>query len=639
MCRKYTVGKACLAAFLAGIGGLFAQTAPANQPAVRMDWRHIGNSGVELLLASPATGPVDRVWFSDDGSRLSVLTRSQKVFETSDLESWRPVAGAEPPVAGSVAIPTSPGGFPGLARPAARNPRRVYVIGQSIYRSDDGGMSWTDLVSFRGQPVIGGGLHDLAVSPRNPDEIAVANEYGVWRSADGGLSWTGLNQSLPNLSIRRILTAPGGSRGVRVLLAGLGPAEWAPGDKHAWRPLVDPQAELQEKLRVQQATTVLGAPIAAVASGGSFAYAGAVDGRIWVSTDQGLTWQPSPKPESGPVENIYVDSQDPRLVVVALGRGTGAAGARFPHVLRSTNGGAFWEDLTANLPDAAVHAVATDRASGILYAASDRGLYMTRASLLSAAPVTWTDLSGGLADAPVTDVALNAAGNQLYVALDGYGVYAARAPHVLSDLRVFNAADYSTRPAAPGSLLSILGGRIQSAQAGAFNAPVLAASDSESQIQVPFEVQGPSVPLALDAATGRFTASLPLKDVSPAIFVDPDGTPLLLDGDSGVMLDAMHPAKSGSRLQILASGLGKVRPEWPTGLAAPLDNPPQVVAPIRVYLGDIPLEVTRAILAPGYIGFYLVEAQMPDIVNAGPSELRMEAEGQQSNWVRVYVEP
>jgi uncharacterized protein (TIGR03437 family) len=496
-------------------------------------------------------------------------------------------------------------------------------------------MSWTDVVSFKGQPVIGGGLRDLAVSPRDPDEIAVANEYGVWRSADGGLSWTGLNQSLPNLSIRRILTVPGGSRGVRVLLNGLGSAEWAPGNKHAWTPLTDSGADLQDRLRAQ-ATSALRVPIAAAASGGSFVYAGSADGRIWVSTDQGLNWQPSQKPESGPVESILVDSQDPRLAIVALGNGTAT---RSPHVLRTTNAGAFWEDLTTNLPEAAVHAVATDRATGILYAASDQGLYTTHASLLSAAPVTWTDLSGGLADVPVTDVTLNAAGNQLYIALEGYGVFAARAPHVLADLRVFNAADYSARPAAPGSLLSILGGRIQTAQAGAFNAPVLAASDSESQIQVPFEVQGASVPLALNAASGRYTVGLPLKDVSPAIFVDPDGTPLLLDGDSGVMLDAMHPARSGARIQVLASGLGKVRPEWPTGLAAPLDNPPRVVAPIRVYLGSIPLEVTRAILAPGYVGFYLVEAQMPDVVNAGPTELYMEAEGQQSNRVRAYVEP
>jgi uncharacterized protein (TIGR03437 family) len=48
--------------------------------------------------------------------------------------------------------------------------------------------------------------------------------------------------------------------------------------------------------------------------------------------------------------------------------------------------------------------------------------------------------------------------------------------------------------------------------------------------------------------------------------------------------------------------------------------------------------VTEASLAPGYIGFYLIEIQLPQVVNAGPAELYVEAEGQQSNRVRLYTE-
>ena len=49
--------------------------------------------------------------------------------------------------------------------------------------------------------------------------------------------------------------------------------------------------------------------------------------------------------------------------------------------------------------------------------------------------------------------------------------------------------------------------------------------------------------------------------------------------------------------------------------------------------------MTRATLAPGYIGFYLVEVQLPEIVNAGPAELYMEAGAQPSNRVRIYLQP
>jgi uncharacterized protein (TIGR03437 family) len=49
--------------------------------------------------------------------------------------------------------------------------------------------------------------------------------------------------------------------------------------------------------------------------------------------------------------------------------------------------------------------------------------------------------------------------------------------------------------------------------------------------------------------------------------------------------------------------------------------------------------VTRAILAPGYVGFYVIELQLPALVNAGPAELYVTADGQESNRVRVYLEP
>jgi uncharacterized protein (TIGR03437 family) len=169
--------------------------------------------------------------------------------------------------------------------------------------------------------------------------------------------------------------------------------------------------------------------------------------------------------------------------------------------------------------------------------------------------------------------------------------------------------------------------------------PVLDASSTASQIQVPFEAKGNTFSLSLEAAAGRMIVGLPLQTVSPAIFVDPEGTPLILDADSGVLLDASKPAHSNTRIQILATGLGLVKPDWPTGMAAPRTDPPRVVATVHAYLDRIPVDVTQASLAPGYIGFYLIEVQLPKIVNAGPAELSVEAEGQQSNRVRLYIEP
>jgi uncharacterized protein (TIGR03437 family) len=64
-----------------------------------------------------------------------------------------------------------------------------------------------------------------------------------------------------------------------------------------------------------------------------------------------------------------------------------------------------------------------------------------------------------------------------------------------------------------------------------------------------------------------------------------------------------------------------------------------VVAPVRAFLDGAPLQVTRSSLMPGYVGFYLIEVQLPAIVNAGSSELFVSASGQESNRVQLWIEP
>src|SRR6185436_14408338 len=82
MCQRTTWRAGAL-----GILFLTALAATAQTPA-RPNWRRIGSAAVELALASPATGPVSRVWFSPDGSRLYALTEAGRVFESADLETW-----------------------------------------------------------------------------------------------------------------------------------------------------------------------------------------------------------------------------------------------------------------------------------------------------------------------------------------------------------------------------------------------------------------------------------------------------------------------------------------------------------------------------------------------------------------------
>jgi uncharacterized protein (TIGR03437 family) len=611
---------------LAGVFLVSAQTRP--------DWRKVGSSSVELMLASPATGPVERVWYSAGGSLLFARTVSGKVFETADFETWTPVTAA---VEINAWIPATAARLP---EPGARivttasDPSRVYSLGRYLLRSEDGGHSWTNLTAYKSESVVGSGQHSLAISPADPDQLVVANDYGVWRSMDGGLSWAGLNQFLPNLAVRRILSTPSGTAGTRVQVDSLGVLELPPGGS-VWLPATGAELVNEAVLR-RRYSAVVRADITVFESSGNMVYAGSSDGRIWVSFDGGQTFPAPSWQAGGPVERIFVDATEPWVALAALG------GEKGPHVLRTTNSGNFWDPLDGNLPDAPAHGVTAERTAGAVYVATGKGVFFAHVDLENASrpdSVTWVSLSDRLPAAAATDVRLDPAGVQLYAALDGYGVHATAAPHRLRNLRIVNAADFSTRAAAPGSLLSVIGGRVNAARGGNLDYPVLAASDSESQIQVPFEAVGPNVALAFETNAGRVTLTQPVQPVSPAIFVGHDGAPWLYDADSGLPIDARNTAHSNGRIQIMATGLGKVRPDWPTGLAAPLEDPPVVAASIRAYLDGSPVQVTRATLAPGYIGFYLIEVQLPAITNAGVSELRIGAGGQDSNRVQIVIEP
>ncbi|MES1257726.1 MAG: hypothetical protein ABUS51_04820, partial [Acidobacteriota bacterium] len=484
--------------------------------------------------------------------------------------------------------------------------------------SEDNGRSWLNLTGFNNRSIVGGGFTSLAVSPVNPEEISAANQFGVWRSVDGGLSWRGVNDELPNLMARRLL-----SRWVVVLadstLVGFEAGGWMP------LPGTDPESVLHSHF-----TTKTGQQVSAVGQGPGIAYLGTADGKLFSSRDSGASWSEALRTPGAGIDRIWVDAERPESALAA-------AGAR---LLRTVNGGGFWEDVTGALPAAQIHGVTADRSAGVVYLATDRGVFSGSVSLNDAGPSAsdWKIISRDLPAAIAWDVRLNP-DNTLTVALDGYGVFETQSPHRTRNIRVVNAADMSERPAAPGSLISVLGANVSQGRSGTLGYPVIAANAQSSQLQVPFEAAAGLSQIALEGAGNRWTVPVTVRDASPAIFVDSEGAPLLLDASSGLVLDPGVAVRAGSVVQILATGLGKVTPDWTTGVPAPLDSPPVVKGTVSAWLDGTPVQVTRATLAPGYVGYYVVELQIPSLVNRGSSELRILMNGEESNRVKLYLEP
>jgi uncharacterized protein (TIGR03437 family) len=295
--------------------------------------------------------------------------------------------------------------------------------------------------------------------------------------------------------------------------------------------------------------------------------------------------------------------------------------------------------VTADLPAGEIYAVAGSAQGGAVYLGGEFGVFYSADGLRSLAQDGfWRPAGGDLPAGAVRDLLLDNVAGFLYASVDDFGVFRARAPAVLDALRVLNAADLTQRPAAPGGLLTIFGAELNGVSVGSLKAPVLASGGKESQIQVPFEASGERLDLALETGQGLARLRYPLATVSPAIFVDRGG-PLVLDAGSGRLLGAAVPARAGSQVLVLATGLGRVQPEWPTGLPAPLENPPATVRPVHAFLNGIPLKVVSATLAGGYIGTYIVQAEIPSALNFGVGELTLEVGGRFSNAVRIFTEP
>ncbi len=598
--------------------------------AQQVEWRRVGNSAIDLSLAGITTGSVSRVWYSPDASRLFAQMGNGQTFETSDFETWKqsalPVPAPAPGAEGRAYRTPEPGSKVRLA-----DSRRYYAAGKFVWRSEDGGRSWANVTAYKNQSIIGEGHSDIAISPASIDEITVGGTTGIWRSLDGGKSWSDVNTTLPNLSIKKLLASPTGTRGFRVIAEAAGQRrdlEWAPGERLAWRPENNGTASRAELAARGVLADALKTSISSFAASGDFVYAGSEDGRLWVSPDRGKTWGTPDQARNGSVESIWVDGKDQRIALAVRGA----------HVLRTFNGGLYWEDISSNLPAVTAHGVVAE--PNAVYVATDAGAYWAAMDISIAGPAPqWRPISMGLPSLRVNDIRLDAAGNQIFAAVEGYGLYAAPAPHLRLSLRVLNSADFSTRAAAPGSLVSVFGASIEAARSGSLRVPVLAATSEQSQIQVPFEASGSTFSMALRTGGKEVAVGFALEAVSPAVFVEQDGAPKVYDAESGVPIDAMNPARAGAKIQILATGLGRVRPDWPTGLAAPLENAPQVVANVRVMLDGTPIEMTRATLAPGYIGYYLIEAKLPDVLNTGAAELSITAQDSESNRVRIYLLP
>ena len=112
-------------------------------------------------------------------------------------------------------------------------------------------------------------------------------------------------------------------------------------------------------------------------------YVGTDNGRLWKTTDLGVTWQQFPNPfDPDPprwVTSVVADPVDASHAYVSYGGFRD--GVTAANVFETTNAGAgggssvTWKNISGNLPNAPVNAITYDRANGTIYAATDLGVF------------------------------------------------------------------------------------------------------------------------------------------------------------------------------------------------------------------------------------------------------------------------
>jgi photosystem II stability/assembly factor-like uncharacterized protein len=153
-------------------------------------------------------------------------------------------------------------------------------------------------------------------------------------------------------------------------------------------------------------------------------YAGTDTGKVWKTTNANasdpsdVTWTQlgaGVLPQRW-VTSIVVDPTDANHVYASFSNYK--EGDLASNVWETTDGGATWQNISANMPNAPVWMLTYDRPSGALYACTDFGAFY-----LANGKRNWVRLGTGLPDAPVFDLKLTGDRSTIYAATFGRGIY------------------------------------------------------------------------------------------------------------------------------------------------------------------------------------------------------------------------
>ena len=152
-------------------------------------------------------------------------------------------------------------------------------------------------------------------------------------------------------------------------------------------------------------------------------YAGTDDGRVWMSPDGRVSWLDVSEglPERW-VTRIGIDPNDPLVAYVTF------SGLKWkdpqPHIFKTESAGLAWSDISSNLPDVPLNAVAVDPIdTNVLYVGSDLGVFAS-----ADGGDSWQPLADGMPLVAVYDLDIHADSRTLFASTHGRSIYKTELP-------------------------------------------------------------------------------------------------------------------------------------------------------------------------------------------------------------------
>lgn len=222
---------------------------------------------------------------------------------------------------------------------------------------------------------------------------------------------------------------------------------------------------------------------------------------------------------------------------------------------------------------------------------------------------------------------------------------------------VTNAASYRGDAIAPGSIVSIFGAALSSRTASftsaplpttlgdttvTFNglpSPLYFASPQQVNAQVPFELTGASAIAEVNSAAGTSVTKFAISPAAPGIFTLNNlgtGDAAAIDAVSYALVTSKQPIAAGGYLAIFCTGLGAVSPAPVTG-GVPGNPAPQTTVKPDIRIDGASAPLLWAGLAPGFVGVYQVNVQVPLTLTPGSHQIQVVINAAASNLATFSV--